>query len=61
MMTPNDLSEQTGQNVGSIRRAIRQGKLPADRICNRYYICRDVVFKNAKEAIDNGTVIELAG
>lgn len=53
-LTPKQLSELTGEHVGSIRRGIREGRIPADRVNGRWLICRDVVFGKSKEMIFNG-------
>jgi hypothetical protein len=47
-MTPNQLALLTGENVGSITRGIREGRIPADKVNGRWRICRDVIFANAK-------------
>ena len=49
-MTPNQLADITGEHVGSIRRGIAQGRIPADKVNGRWRICRDVIFANAKSA-----------
>lgn len=52
-MTPKQLAEATGEHVNSIRRGIREGRIPADRVNGRWYICRDTVFNMTKEALDH--------
>lgn len=47
LMTPKQLAEATGEHVNSIRRSIAAGRIPADKVDGRIYICRDVVFPNA--------------
>ena len=47
-MTPSQLAEITGEHVGSIRRGIAEGRIPADKVNGRWRICRDVVFPNAR-------------
>lgn len=55
-MTPEQLSHFTGEHVGSIRRGINAGRIPADKVNGRWVICRDVVFPSAKKgAMRNGT------
>lgn len=46
-MTPHELAAITGEHVGSIRRGILAGRIPADKVNGRWRICRDVVFANA--------------
>ena len=46
-MTPSELAQVTGEHVGSIRRGIIEGRIPADKVNGRWRICRDVVFPNA--------------
>ena len=54
-MTPSELAQVTGEHVGSIRRGIIEGRIPADKVNGRWRICRDVVFANAKKgAKDDG-------
>lgn len=52
-MTPNELAQVTGEHVGSIRRGIIEGRIPADKVNGRWRICRDVVFPNAKKGASN--------
>lgn len=47
LMTPKQLAEATGEHVNSIRRSIAAGRIPADKVDGRIYICRDAVFPNA--------------
>jgi hypothetical protein len=49
-MTPSQLADITGEHVGSIRRGISEGRIPADKVNGRWRICRDVVFANARRA-----------
>ena len=44
MLTPRQVSEITGQHVGSIRRLCEQGKLPFAKIGGRIRIPRDEVY-----------------
>ena len=46
LMTPKQLAEATGEHVNSIRRSIAAGRIPADKVDGRIYICRDRVFPN---------------
>ena len=48
-MTPAELAAYTGEHVGSIRRGINAGRIPADKVNGRWQICRDKVFPNATE------------
>ena len=52
-LTPAQLARITGEHEGSIRRGIREGRIPADKVNGRWLICRDTVFSNAKEACGN--------
>lgn len=45
-MTPAQLSELTGEHEGSIRRGIRENRIPADKVNGKWMICRDKVFKS---------------
>ena len=54
-MTPNQLAEVTGEHVGSIRRGIIEGRIPADKVNGRWRICRDVVFANARREAGHGS------
>lgn len=46
-LTPQQLAKITGEHVGSIRRGILEGRIPADKVNGRWLICRDVIFPNA--------------
>ena len=50
-LTPEDLARCTGEHVGSIRRGIKAGRIPADKVNGRWRICRDVVFSKAREGV----------
>ena len=50
-MTPAQLAGYTGENEGSIRRGIREGRIPADKVNGRWLICRDTVFGRTCEAL----------
>ena len=56
-LTPNELARITGMNADSIRRNIRNGKIPADRVNGKWIICKDNVFSKAKEARNGTTTI----
>lgn len=43
-MTPAKLAEITGEHEGSIRRGIRENRIPATKVNGRWLICRDQVF-----------------
>lgn len=43
-MTPAQLAALTGEHEGSIRRGIREGRIPASKVNGRWMICRDEVF-----------------
>ena len=51
-LTPRQLAEATGEHVASIRRGIREGRIPADMINGRWCIYRDLVFKNTKKGVE---------
>lgn len=50
-LTPQQLADCTGEHVGSIRRGIAKGRIPADKVNGRWRVCRDAVFPTAKEAL----------
>ena len=50
-MTPKELAAVMGEHVGSVRRGIAAGRIPADKVNGRWRICRDVVFPNAKREV----------
>ena len=50
-MSPAELAEYTGKHVGSIRRDIENGTLPADKIGGKWVICRDLAFPNTLKAV----------
>lgn len=47
LMTAQQLADLLGEHVGSIRRGIREGRIPADKVNGRLFISRDKVFPNA--------------
>ena len=49
-MTPQQLADAIGEHVGSVRRGISEGRIPADKVNGRWRICRDVVFSATKQA-----------
>lgn len=57
-MSPAKLSELTGEHEGSIRRGIREGRIPADKVNGRWLICRDKVFSSLSERSESGTDFE---
>lgn len=52
LMTAQQLADILGEHVGSIRRGIREGRIPADKVSGRLYISRDKVFPNAMKGAD---------
>ena len=48
-MTPKQLAEVTGEHEASVRRGIKEKRIPADLVNGRWRICRDLVFPNAKK------------
>lgn len=53
-MTPAQLAEITGEHICSIRRGIREGRIPADKVNGRWRICRDRIFANAAKGALHG-------
>lgn len=51
LMTPKQLADATGEHVNSIRRSIAAGRIPADKVDGRIYICRDQVFPNIRKGV----------
>ena len=49
LLTPKQLAEATGQHEGSIRRGIKEGRIPADKVNGRWRIFRDQIFTSKKE------------
>lgn len=54
-LTPQQLADCTGEHVNSIRRGIKEKRIPADKVNGRWLISRDAVFPAAKEANANGS------
>ncbi len=50
LLTPDQFAALTGRNADSVRRSIREGSIPADKVSNGWLISRDAVFKNAAAA-----------
>ncbi len=47
LMTVEQFAAVTGSNADNVRRNIRKGLIPADKVNKRYLIYRDQVFANA--------------
>lgn len=47
-ITPAYLARLTGENVGSVTRGIREGRIPADKVNGRWRIASELVFPNAQ-------------
>ncbi len=47
LLTPDQFAAITGRNADAVRRSIREGAIPADKVSGGWLISRDVVFKNA--------------
>ncbi len=46
MLSAKDLAELTGEHIGSIRRGIHDGRIPADKINGRWYIPTPFMLEN---------------
>lgn len=46
-MYVEEMAHVCGMHINSVRRAITEGRVPADKVAGRWRICRDVVFPNA--------------
>lgn len=55
LVTPKQLSELTGEHIGSITRGIREGRIPADKMNGRWLIPIDAVLPNARRVMRRGT------
>lgn len=42
-MTPQQFAKITGEHVGSIRRGIVEGRIPADKVNGRWRILRSLI------------------
>lgn len=42
-LTPRQVADRLGQNEDSIRRSIRQGRIPARKISGRIYVHEDAI------------------
>ena len=56
-MTPAQLANATGEHVGSIRRGILEGRIPADKVNGRWRISKQVVFPNAMKGVADGKAV----
>lgn len=50
-MTPQQYADAIGMNVGSVRRAISKGLIPAEKCGGEYRICRSVVFPKTEQIL----------
>ncbi len=46
LMTAKQLSDLTGEHIGSIRRGIAEGRIPADKLNGRWYIPTPFLLEN---------------
>lgn len=60
-ITPADLAALTGENVASITRGIREGRIPADKVNGRWRIASDLVFANARRESKRRDIGRVAG
>ena len=49
-LTVPEFARLLGQHEGSVRRGIKEGRIPADKVNGRWYICSALVFRNAVAA-----------
>ena len=49
-LTVREVASLIGEHVGSVRRGIVEGRIPADKVNGRWLICRDAIFPNAARA-----------
>lgn len=54
LITTQQLSEITGEHVGSIRRGIAENRIPADKVNGRWMISKHVIFRNTLKALGAG-------
>lgn len=47
LMTVEQFAAITGRNVDNVRRNIRKGNIPADKVAKKYLIYRDAALPNA--------------
>lgn len=53
-LTVKEFAALISEHVGSVRRGIADGRIPADKVGGRWLICRDMVFPNARPALTAG-------
>lgn len=53
-VTPKQLADITGQNVGSIRRGISEGRIVADKVNGRFVIPVALILSNTAAAVGMG-------
>ena len=50
-LSPEELARITHRNPASVRRGIREGRIPADKVNGCWVIFRDRVFRHAAEGL----------
>ena len=61
-LTPKQLAEITGEHEASVRRGIKEKRIPADLVNGRWRICRDLVFPNTMKGVnEHGEAHERGG
>lgn len=52
-LSPEELTRLTHRNPASVRRGIREGRIPADKVNGCWVIFRDRVFHHAAEGLSS--------
>lgn len=55
LLTVRQVSELTGMHVVTIRRGIKDKKIPADKINGTWFISRDAILPHAREVAEHGS------
>lgn len=60
LITPTELSELTGMHVNSIRRGIKEGRIPADKVNGRWMVPAALLLRNTFRYMQGEDGIDLA-
>jgi hypothetical protein len=54
LISVRQLSELTGMHEVTLRKGLREGRIPGDKVDGMWFAFRDLVFPRAKEAFGDG-------
>lgn len=52
-MTPKQFAKLTNAHEGSVRRGIREGRIPAEKVNGRWLIAKELAFPATKKGVEH--------